>query len=1043
MYHQPVFKNRRTLLERAEKFISDCYFTDCNLRGRLYGESCPVESILSSLSHKRIPYSEAVKLNYEPYKVGDTFGPTWWTCWFKVVVRIPELWRGKQVHLQWESDGEAMVWKDQQPVQGLTKEGEKSSYILTECLTDSEPHSMTLYIELACNGLFGAGQGSMIAAPDPDRKYSVQKAELVVFNQDVRELLTDFEMLVDIVKLLGEGDQRGYQALFTANEMVNVCEPTNPSSFPVARSLALTFFSQRNGESQHTVHAMGHCHIDTAWLWPYEETIRKCARSWVTVIRLMEKNSHMVFTCSQAQQLEWVKSWYPGLFSQIRDYAKKGQFIPVGGTWVEMDGNLPSGESMVRQFLEGQRFFQKEFGNYCREFWLPDTFGYSAQLPQIMLGSGITRFLTQKLSWNLVNTFPHNTFYWEGLDGSQVLTHFPPGNSYEMKGKVEDLVNTVKNNKDKGRANHSAALFGFGDGGGGPTQLMLDRLNRVQDTDGLPRVQMSSPDRLFSLLEAESSLLCTWTGELFLELHNGTYTTQAQIKLGNRQCETLLHDVEVASSLALCENNAFQYPTTQLQNLWRLLLLNQFHDVIPGSCIEAVVEDALKYYQEIRTVGTKLLQKSCEALVATGQTGVRGQRTEVRVPAVLNTLPWERSEVLPLTDGTTNQPVLALVTVPSVGVVSVKEGSGTPPAVSVKVQVDGTVIMENGILRAVVNKDGCLASLNLVRSNREVIYDGCQGNQFVMFDDVPLYWDAWDIMDYHLQTRKPVVEVLHPIQVLSSGGLRGSVTFTLKISEKSTITQEVILDAMCPYIKFKTQVEWLEAHKMLKVEFPVRVRSPEATYEIQFGHLKRPTHRNTSWDWARFEVWGHKWADLSEHGFGVSLLNDCKYGYSVHRNVMTLSLLRAPKAPDANADMGTHQFTYAIMPHKGTFQEADVIQCAYNLNYPLRLMDHTPGSSTAVWSSFSVSTAAVILETIKKAEDREDALLLRLYESHGSSVSACLSTCLPVREAWHCDLLERVDPSCPVPITEVGIPLNFRPFQIVSLLLYLRQSEPF
>uniref|UniRef100_A0AAZ3RRR5 alpha-mannosidase n=1 Tax=Oncorhynchus tshawytscha TaxID=74940 RepID=A0AAZ3RRR5_ONCTS len=867
MYHQPVLKNRRTLLERAEKFISEIYFTDCNLRGRLYGDACPLESISSSLSQQRIPFLEAVKQNFEPYQVGDTFGPTWWTCWFKVSLRIPDSWRGKQVHLSWESDGEAMVWRDEQPVQGLTKEGEKTSYILTECLKDDEPHSISLYVELACNSLFGAGQGSMIAAPDPDRKYSVQKAELVVFKSDVRELLTDLEMLVDMVKLLGEGEQRGYQALFTANEMVNLCEPTNPSSFPAARSLAQKFFSQRNGESQHTVHAMGHCHIDSAWLWPYEETIRKCARSWVTVIRLMEKNPHMVFTCSQAQQFDWVKSWYPGLFSQIQHFVKKGQFIPVGGTWVEMDGNLPSGESMVRQFLEGQRFFKKEFGNYCKEFWLPDTFGYSAQLPQLMQSSGITRFLTQKLSWNLVNTFPHNTFFWEGLDGSQVLTHFPPGNSYEMKGKVEDLVNTVKNNKDKGRANHSAALFGFGDGGGGPTQLMLDRLDRVQDTDGLPRVQMSSPNRLFSELEADSSLLCTWTGELFLELHNGTYTTQAQIKLGNRQCETLLHDVEVASSLALCLDKTFQYPSEPLQILW-------------------------------------------------------STATSV---AVLNTLPWERTEVLPLTGGAPDhhQPCLGTI-------------------------ADYTV-------------------------------EWFQPHNVVYFR-----WNGFS-----------------PIMLFIPGGM-------------------VSVSYCCLF-----QVEWFESHKFLKVEFPVRVRSPNATYEIQFGHLQRPTHRNTSWDWARFEVpitsfiqfVGHKWADLSEH---------------------VGSALRAPKSPDANADMGSHQFTYAVMPHTGTFQEASVIQWAYNLNNPLRLIDHAPGSHIVAWSAFSVSAAAVILETVKQAEDRKDGLVVRLYESHGSSVSVYLTAGFPITEAWHCDLLERVDPSRPAPITASGISISFSPFQIVSLLLYLK-----
>uniref|UniRef100_A0A8C1SDX2 Alpha-mannosidase 2C1 n=1 Tax=Cyprinus carpio TaxID=7962 RepID=A0A8C1SDX2_CYPCA len=909
MHHQPVLKNRRTLLERAEKFISDIYFTDCNLRGRLFGDTHPLESISVFLSEKRIPYSDAVQQSFQACKVGDAFGPTWWTCWFKVVLKIPEAWRGKEVHLRWESDGEGMVWRDQQPVQGLTKEGEKTSYVLTECLKDSVPRGITLYVELACNGLFGAGQGCMIAAPDPNGKFTLQKAELVVFNRDVRELLTDFEMLVDIVK---------------------------------------------------------------------------------------------------AQQFQWVKSWYPSLFSEIKQFVQKGQFIPVGGTWVEMDGNLPSGESMVRQFLHGQNFFKVEFGHYCKEFWLPDTFGYSAQLPQIMKGCGISRFLTQKLSWNLVNTFPHSTFFWEGIDGSLVLTHFPPGNSYGMNGKVEDLINTVKNNKDKGRANHSAVLFGFGDGGGGPTQLMLDRLQRVQDTDCLPKVQMSSPDVLFSQLESDSSLLCTWVGELFLELHNGTYTTQAKIKLGNRQCEALLHDIEVSSCLALCKRDGFKYPACKLQELWRLLLLNQFHDVIPGSCIEMVVEDALQYYDEIRTAGSRLLFAACESLgSAPGK--VAGSNI-----AVLNTLPWERTEVisLPAEDtqtrlGTSHRQNIKLFKLPYFRSTSKKSPT---------------------------HQTGRLMSLNCYAS-RETISEGYLGNQFALFDDVPLYWDAWDVMDYHLQTRKPAVEVIEPAKVVRSGGLQGSISFSLRISGKSTIKQEILLDACCPYIKFNTQVDWEESHKFLKVEFPVQVRSPNATYEIQFGHLQRPTHRNTSWDWARFEVWGHKWADLSEHGFGVALLNDSKYGYSIHENIMTLSLLRAPKAPDANADMGSHNFTYALMPHTGLFQDASIIQYAYNLNFPLHVFH---GVIAEPWSAFSVNCPAVILETIKQAESRENALLIRLYESHGSSVTTTLSTSLPIQEAWHCDLLERPDSSIPMSKTSSGISLTFKPFQIRSLLLIIQ-----
>uniref|UniRef100_A0A674K3Z9 Alpha-mannosidase 2C1 n=1 Tax=Terrapene triunguis TaxID=2587831 RepID=A0A674K3Z9_9SAUR len=928
-----VLKRRRTALERAEKFLSESCFPDCNLRGRLFGDTCPLVSLSCFQTPQRIPHDEAVRQEFRPTKVGDSFGPTWWTCWFKVELSIPREWAGKEVHLLWESDGEGMVWRDAQPVQGLTKEGEKTSYILTDGLKEAEPHSLTVYVEVACNGLFGAGKGSLIAPPDPDKKFTLNKAELVVFNRDVHELLVDFEILVDMAKVLGEENQRSFQTLYVANQMVNLLDVTDSCTFPAVRHLASSIFSQKNGESQHTIHAMGHCHIDSAWLWPYEESIRKCARSWVTVIRLMEKNPEFTFVCSQAQQFEWVRNWYPGLYAQIQDYAKEGRFIPVGGTWVEMIG-APG---------------------YI--FWLPDTFGYSAQLPQLMRGCGIRWFLTQKLSWSLVNTFPHSTFFWEGIDGSQVLTHFPPGNSYALKGRVEEMLKTMNNNRDKGRVNHSAALFGFGDGGGGPTQKMLDRLKRMSDTDGLPRVQMSTPDRFFSMLEKEKTQLFTWIGELFLELHNGTYTTQAQIKKGNRECERILHDAEVLSSFALTQKNTFQYPSIKLQHLWRLLLLNQFHDVLPGSCIQLVVEDAMRYYAELLPTGPE----TAESLL------------------VLNTLPWERTEVISRTGAKTL----------------------------------GAIVLES-------------------------VQDGHCANQFVIFDDVPLYWDAWDVMDYHLETRKPITTLLKPLEIVLAGGLRGSVKFSLQISEWSVITQEVILDAMCPYLRFLTQVDWNEAHRFLKVEFPLQVRSMNATYEIQFGHLQRPTHWNTSWDWARFEVWSHKWMDLSEHGFGVALLNDCKYGASVHKNVMSLSLLRAPKSPDPTADIGPHEFTYAVMPHRGSFQEAGVIRYAYNLNFPLHTVPAVSAQCPA-WSAFSVHSPAVVLETVKQAEDRLDGLVVRLYESHGSTVVTWLQTSLPVKEAISCDLLERPDPSSHLPLEEHGLKLSFTPFQVRSVLLILRQ----
>ncbi|XP_021584216.3 alpha-mannosidase 2C1 isoform X9 [Ictidomys tridecemlineatus] len=933
----PALKHWRTTLERVEKFVSPVYFTDCNLRGRLFGDSCPVASLSSFLTPERLAYQEAVQQDFSPAHVGDTFGPTWWTCWFRVELNIPEAWVGQEVHLCWESDGEGLVWRDGEPVQGLTKEGEKTSYVLTDKLGEGDPRSLTLYVEVACNGLLGAGKGSMIAAPDLEKTFRLSRAELAVFHQDVHKLLVDLELLLGIAK---------------------------------------------------------------------------------------------------AQQLEWVKNRYPGLYAQLQEFACRGQFVPVGGTWVEMDGNLPSGEAMVRQFLQGQNFFLQEFGKMCSEFWLPDTFGYSAQLPQIMRGCGITRFLTQKLSWNLVNSFPHHSFFWEGLDGSRVLVHFPPGDSYGMQGSVEEVLKTVTNNRDKGRTNHSAFLFGFGDGGGGPTQTMLDRLKRLGNTDGLPRVQLSSPGQLFKALESDSEQLCTWVGELFLELHNGTYTTHAQIKKGNRECERILHDVELLSSLALARSAQFLYPAAQLQHLWRLLLLNQFHDVVTGSCIQLVAEDAMSHYEDIRSHGNTLLSAAAAALCA-GEPGPEGL-------LIVNTLPWKRTEVLSLPKPG-GAHCLALVTVPSMGYASAPTPTLLQPLlpqqpVFVVQETDGSVTLDNGIIRVSLDPTGRLTSLVLVASGREAIAEGALGNQFVLFDDVPLYWDAWDVMDYHLETRKPVLGQPGTLAIGSEGGLRGSAWFLLQISPNSRLSQEVVLDVGCPYVRFHTEVHWNEAHKFLKVEFPARVRSSQATYEIQFGHLQRPTHYNTSWDWARFEVWAHRWMDLSEHGFGLALLNDSKYGASVQGSVLSLSLLRAPKAPDTTADMGRHEFTYALMPHRGSFQDAGVIPAAYNLNFPLLALPAPGPAPAATWSAFSLSSPAVVLETVKQAEANPQSctLVLRLYEAHGSHVDCWLHTSLPVQEAVLCDFLERRDPAGHLPLQDARLKLTFSPFQVRSLLLVLQ-----
>ncbi|XP_078370059.1 alpha-mannosidase 2C1-like isoform X2 [Oculina patagonica] len=910
---------------------------------------------------------------------------------------------------------------------------------------------------MAANGMFGAGKDGLINAPDPTRKYTLSMAEIAVFDTAVYEVLMDLTVIIDLAKNLSQENPRAFQALYTANDIVNACQDlSDRTSFKRAREIAARFLKQTNGESQHQVHAVGNCHIDCAWLWPVAETVRKCGRSFATAVRLMEKYPDFKFVCSQAQQLEWVKIHYPSLFDEIKVFAAKGQFIPVGGTWVEMDGNIPSGESFIRQFVVGQNFYQKEFGQVCQEFWLPDTFGYSAQLPQIIRGVGMKYFLTMKLSWSLINKFPFHTFFWEGIDGSRCLAHFPPADTYESRGNAADVIKTVKQLKDKGQVHASMLLYGHGDGGGGPSEDMLEMLKRMEDVDGCPRVKLSNPQDFFHSLESrDADKLCTWVGELYLELHQGTYTTQGQIKQGNRRSEFLLHDAEFMSTLAfvLGDTNPELYPADELLRIWKLMLLNQFHDILPGSCIKQAADDALESYKEILEGTGRIFNDSCYRVISQLNSG---QKNHVTKPLLINSFCWPRSEVVALPDelweclsaeekssvkkqSSKEGRPLVLASVPSMSISTVRETPSELHHVSVSFdQLQGSVVLENALVRAEVVRGGLVRSLVHKASGREAISPGYSGNQFILFDDIPLFWDAWDVMPYYLESRKLLLPTSsEEFKILEEGPLRVSVEFSLKISEKSSLKQIVSLDAGAPYVKFHTKVDWFENRKFLKVEFPFDVRSMNATYEIQFGHLQRPTHCNTSWDWAKYEVCGHKWADLSEHDWGVALMTDCKYGYSTHANVMYISLLRSPKSPDEEADMGSHEFSYAVYPHSGTFQSAQVIQHAYNFNQPISVV---PGSVCEGFngrSFFSVDNPAVILETVKKAELIPSAAVVRLYEAYGGHARTRLSTSLPVKKVKKCNLLEIPDDDEVVTCSGGQVELSFRPFQITTLLLFL------
>lgn len=999
-----------------------------NLGGKLYPTRAPVNLSVYS-APGRIPYAEAVCGEYRPAAVGEQFGPLWSTHWFKVEIEIPAEWEGREVHLLWDSSSEACVWQDGEPMQGLTGSSSgwagsmiRGEYILAKQARGGQ--SLALYIEVACNGLFGlAGETGW-----PIHVGLLRQAEIAVFDHEAWDLLWDFKIIADMAEYLPANTPRGGQALHAANAMVNTVNLEDRRTWPAARAIAARFYAARNGDGQHNLSAIGHAHIDTAWLWPLAETQRKCVRTFASAVRYMEDYPNYQFVCSQAQQYEWIKQQHPGLYEKIKARVKEGRFIPAGGSWVEPDCNVPSGEALVRQFLFGQRFFRQEFGITCHEFWEPDVFGYTAALPQIMRQSGIRYFLTQKLSWNQFNKPASHTFLWEGLDGSRVLVHFPPADTYNSIANVKEVLYNVSNFKDHDRANESYLLFGFGDGGGGPNLPMLEQLQRMGDVDGLPRVQMRSPEEFFTRCEADAKDLTVWVGELYFELHRGTYTTQARNKQFNRRSEFLLHDVEFLSAVAHA-SHGLSYPAAELSRLWKIVLTNQFHDILPGSSITEVYQDSTAHYQEVEACGAELREQAIRALVG-ADSGPVGNLCAV------NTLGAPRAEVVELPLGALAPQIaadgrpLGVVRAPSYGYAVFTPQTTSADTVRV-VETPEAIILENELVRAAFGPDGSLTSLYDKRARREAIEPGKAANHFVLFDDEPNNWDAWDMDVFHLEKRYEV-GAAKAARVIEWGPLRASVEFEYELGAASTLKQTVSLTAISPRLDFSSEVEWHERHKFLKVEFPLNVRAQNATYEVQFGHLQRPTHFNTSWDLARFEVSAHKWADLSESDFGVALLNDCKYGYATHGNVMRLSLLRATQSPDPVADMGRHTFRYALLPHPGSFQAAGVVEEGYRFNVPmqLRATSSAPGEA----SFFAVESNSVVIDTVKKAEDSE-AIVVRLYEAHGAHGKTRLSSSLPIVSAARCNLLEEED--VPMEWSNGGVTLDVTPFQIVTLKLAL------
>lgn len=556
----------------------------------------------SAPNQERPTFEHAVSQKFEDIAVGKVFGPIWTTHWVKVQLSIPENLLDKELlEFHWETGGEGMVWtEDGKPVQGLSP-NEREEWVLPDSFRDGKEH--TFYVEVACNGMFGNTSG--ISPPDEGKQFPLSKANIVAVNVEARQLYVDMWIIGDAARELPKEQWEQHKALKIINRMIETLDVTDKSSILKAREIAKEYIGDVNSAdvyksgTEPMVYGIGHCHIDTCWLWPWAETKRKVARSWTSQCNLMEKYPELHFACSQAQQYKWLKQYYPFVFDRVKEKVKSGQFHPIGGSWVEHDTNMPSGESLVRQFLYGQRFFQSHFGERSRVFWLPDTFGYSAQLPQICRLAGLDYFLTQKLSWNNINNFPHTTFNWVSLDGSQVICHMPPSETYTAGAHYGDVKRSISRHKSMDQDHSSLLVFGIGDGGGGPLREHIEKLRRCRGmadktgTGAVPRIHMGNTvDDFFDKLTSKASELVTWYGELYFELHRGTYTTQANNKRNNRAAEFLLRAVELYATIASLSNNKYSYPKADIDFMWEGVLLCQFHDCLPGSSIAMCYDDS-------------------------------------------------------------------------------------------------------------------------------------------------------------------------------------------------------------------------------------------------------------------------------------------------------------------------------------------------------------------------------------------------------------------------------------------------------------------
>ncbi|MBT0773987.1 alpha-mannosidase [Kineosporia sp. J2-2] len=998
---------------------------DERLRPAVHGATAPLTLEFWQAPGEPVPVDEGLAAGYRPAAAGQVWGPVWATTWFHLTGTLPSGWAGREVEavvdLGFSTTGpgfsaEGLVMRpDGSPVKALNPD---SIWVpITAAATGGEP--VDLYVEAASNpDLFGEGWGvpqgtgtlvGDIETADREPRYRVRRVELAVFEREIWNLVLDIEVLDQLMHELSTDEPRRWNILRALEAALDAIDLRDVAGTAGAARRALEpALAAPAVASAHRVSAVGHAHIDTAWLWPLRETVRKVARTAANVTQLMDDHPELVFAMSSAQQWAWMKEHRPAVWERMKEKVGTGQFVPVGGMWVESDTNLPGSEALARQFVHGKRFFLDEFGIETEEVWLPDSFGYTAALPQLVALSGSRWFLTQKMSWNQTDRFPHHTFWWEGLDGTRVLTHLPPVDTYNSDLSGKDLAHAVRNYAEKGMASRSLVPFGHGDGGGGPTREMVGRASRLANLEGSARVEIEPPADFFRKALEDHPAPSVWAGEMYLQAHRACYTTQHAMKAGNRRSEHLLREAELWAATATVRTGA-GYPSERLDAIWKRVLTNQFHDILPGSAIAWVHRQARDTYAQIAA--------ELEQIIGEAQRALAGNPASTDV-VTFNAAPHARSGV-PAGGGA----ILA----------------ASPDAPVVLSHNDIGTVLDNGLVRVVVDGRGLLTSVIDAATGREAVPPGEAANLLQLHQDLPYEWDAWEV-DRHYTAQ---VTDITQVDSLTSGTRENGVAW-IEIARTfgaSRATQVLSLAPGARRVDVDTEVDWQECEKFLKAAFPLDVRAEVSTAEMQFGYVRRATTTNTTWEREQFEIPAHRYLHVGEPDYGIAVVNDSTYGHDVSRTVrgdggttttVRLSLLRAPRFPDPHTDLGVHRLTYALVPGATLL---DSTREGHWINLPARTV---PGDR-AVAPLVEIDEPGIVLSAVKLAEDDSGDLVVRVYESLGVRQRTALRVDASFGSWAVVDLLERPLDHPAASVRETGrtgeFTVSLRPFQILTLRL--------